>query len=102
MNFPFNANQGLAIVEVELTGPSGSAILRLALDTGATKSLINAAPLVALGYDPALSPHRMQVTTGNGVEFVPSITLMQLKALGGTRIDFPVLFSRGQGHAGIP
>lgn len=36
MSFPFDPQQGLIIVPVELWGPSGSAILRLALDTGAT------------------------------------------------------------------
>lgn len=35
MSFPFDPQQGLIIVPTELWGPSGSAILRLALDTGA-------------------------------------------------------------------
>jgi hypothetical protein len=34
MNFPFAPQQGLVIVRAELWGPSGSAVLRLALDTG--------------------------------------------------------------------
>ena len=35
MSFPFDPQQGLIIVPVELWGPSGSAVLRLALGTGA-------------------------------------------------------------------
>ena len=41
-----------------IDGPSGRAVLRLALDTGATATLINVGMLVALGYDPALVPDR--------------------------------------------
>ncbi len=47
--------------------------------------------LVALGYDPALVPERIQVTTGSGVEFVPRITLHKITALGQERTSFPVL-----------
>jgi len=59
------------MIHAAVDGPSGSAVLQLALDTGATGTMINAGMLVALGYDPALAPERIQVTTGSGVEFVP-------------------------------
>lgn len=82
MNFPFDPQQGLILVRVELWGPSGSAVLRLALDTGATFTVVNIGMLVALGYDPALLSDRIQVTTGSGVEFVPRVPLAKLIALG--------------------
>jgi predicted aspartyl protease len=91
MSFPFDPKKGLVIVRAELWGPAGSAVLRLALDTGATGTLVNVGLLVALGYDPALSPDRVQVTTGSGVEFVPSITLEKIRSLGKDRLGFPVL-----------
>ncbi len=91
MSFRFNPNQGLIIVSAELWGPNGSAVLRLALDTGATGTLINVGMLVALGYDPAMAPDRVQVTTGSGVEFVPLVKLDGMMALGRTTGDFPVL-----------
>lgn len=91
MSFPFNPNQGLVIAQAELWGPAGSAVLRLALDTGATGTLVNVGLLVAVGYDPALSPDRVQVTTGSGVEFVPLITLNKLRSLGKERLAFPIL-----------
>ena len=62
MSFPFNANEGLVIVRTEVTGPSGVAVLRLALDTGATSTLINAAMLVSIGYDPAIVADRFELT----------------------------------------
>jgi len=66
-------------------------VLRFALDTGATRTLVNAGMLVAIGYDPALVPDRFQITTGSGVEFVPRITLSKITALSQERTTFPVL-----------
>jgi hypothetical protein len=91
MSFPFEPQQGLIIVRAELWGPSGSAVLRLALDTGATGIVVNVGMLVAVGYDPALVPDRTQVTTGSGIEFVPRVILDKLVALGQERTGFPVL-----------
>ena len=91
MSFPFHPHQGLIIVSAELWGPNGSAVLRLALDTGATGTLVNVGMMVALGYDPALSPNRVQVTTGSGVEFAPLVTLDAIMALGRRTTRFPVL-----------
>jgi hypothetical protein len=91
MIYPFSLDDGLIVVEVEVVGPATVAILRLALDTGATTTLINVAHLVALGYDPALAPTRVQITTGSGVEFVPRLPLTKIAALGQERFGFPVL-----------
>ena len=91
MSSAFDPQQGLIIVRTELWGPTGSAVLRLALDTGATATVVNIAMLVAVGYDPALAPTRVQVTTGSGVEYVPRVTLSRILALGQERVDFAVL-----------
>jgi predicted aspartyl protease len=91
VSLPFDPQQGLIIVRTELWGPTGSAVLRLALDTGATATVVNIAMLVAVGYDPALAPTRVQVTTGSGVEYAPRVTLSRVLALGQERVDFAVL-----------
>jgi len=91
MPFSFDPGQALIIVRAEVVGPAASAVLRLALDTGATWTLINTAILVSIGYDPALMPERLQVTTGSGIEFVPRLNLSKISALGQHRADFPVL-----------
>ena len=66
-------------------------MLRLARDTGATTTLVNVAMLVGMGYDPALAPTRVQVTTGSGVEYVPRVTVSRIRALGQDRVLFGVL-----------
>lgn len=91
MSFPFDPQQGLIIVRAELWGPTGSVVLRFALDTGATSTVINIGLLVAVGYDPALAPERIQITTGSGVEFVPRVTVDRLSALGQEQSGFPAL-----------
>ena len=60
MSFSFTPRHGLIVIGAELNGPNGSAILRLALDTGATSTLVNVAMLVAIGCDPALAADRVQ------------------------------------------
>ncbi|MFN8493546.1 MAG: retropepsin-like aspartic protease [Caldilineaceae bacterium] len=91
MSYSFNAQRGLMIVSTELFGPSGSVILRLALDTGATGTMVNTALLVAVGYDPALAPDRIQITTGSGVEFTPRLAVDKIFALGQEQVNFMVL-----------
>ena len=78
----------MIIVRSELFGPSGIIILRLALDTGATSTMISVGPLAAVGYDPSLVSDRVQVTTGSGVEFVPRIQISRLTALAGNAPAF--------------
>ncbi len=41
MSYQFDPDTGLVIVYSEVFGPSGSIVLRLALDTGATGTMIN-------------------------------------------------------------
>jgi predicted aspartyl protease len=101
VRFVFDAGQGLVIVHAELFGPSGSAVLRLALDTGATATLVNVGHFVAVGYDPSLVSGRVQVTTGSGVEYVPRIEVTRIKALGQERVLFPVLSHTLPPSAGI-
>ena len=91
MSFVFDPRRGLIVVQAELWGPSGSGVLRLALDTGATSTLANVGMLVAIGYNPALTAERVQVTTGSGVEFAPRVLLLRVSALGQERLGFPVL-----------
>lgn len=101
MSQAFQAQRGLVIVGAELYGPSGRAVLRLAVDTGATSTLISAGLLVAVGYDPALAASHVQVTTGSGVVFAPRIDVLRLDALGTSQTQFAVLAHTLPPSAGI-
>jgi len=91
MKIKFDPTQGLIIIPTRLYGLHTDTIVRLALDTGATSSMVNWDVAVLLGYDPASSKERIQVTTGSGVEFAPQIVLKKVEALGRTLENFPIL-----------
>ena len=101
MRQTFNAQRGLVIVQTERFGPTGSIVLSLALDTGATGTMVNVAPLTTIGYDPSLAPDRVQVTTGSGVEYAPRLSVSRIKALGQERSNFLVLAHTLPPSAGI-
>ncbi|MFH1898121.1 MAG: retropepsin-like aspartic protease [Candidatus Desantisbacteria bacterium] len=91
MSLKFNPNEGLIIVPTRLFGSNGDTIVQLALDTGATCSLINWDVAMLIGYDPAIIQERVQITTGSGVEFAPRIKMMKIVALGMLRENFPII-----------
>ncbi|MCI0489651.1 MAG: retropepsin-like domain-containing protein [Blastocatellia bacterium] len=101
MSFAFNAHQGLIIVRTEIWGSSGSGVLSLALDTGATSTLVNQSRLMQLGYDPAVAPDRLQISTASGIEFVPRLTVDKITALGQEHTNFPVLCHTLPASAGV-
>jgi predicted aspartyl protease len=91
MSVPFDSGLSLVVVRAKLWGPDGSVAVRLALDTGSTSTLINWAPLMTIGYDPANAMARTQVATGSGFELVPRVTIDRIDALEHTRLNISVL-----------
>lgn len=72
----------LVVVETELFGQKKSRILKMALDTGATYTMIPWVVAEVLGYDPAISRRKVKLTTASGAERAPMITLQGIKVLG--------------------
>ncbi len=91
MTFPFDRSEGLILVNARISGTIGEFRLVLALDTGATSTVINVDPLVAAGYDPATTTERKRITTGSGVEYAAVVRVSSLEALGQEVSGFPVL-----------
>ena len=91
MSVSFNPNYGLIVVWAEIWGPAKNTIVRLAVDTGASGTLVNTAVLVSLGYDPSSLPTRIQVTTASGIAFAPRLMISRIRAIDLERVDFPVI-----------
>jgi predicted aspartyl protease len=91
VSFSFNPVRGLIRVRVELSGPIGNTAVYLALDTGATATLIGLDPLRLAGYDATSAGQQMQITTGSGVAQAHRMPVTSLTALGQTRANFPVV-----------
>lgn len=91
MRLPFNPVAGLITVPTLLFGPTGKATLNLALDTGASRTLINEDLLIAVGYDPAQTGAQTKITTGSKVEAVSLVHTDKIKALGQERAGLLVI-----------
>ena len=91
MSLLFVPEEGVVVVPARLWGPNADIVVRLALDTGATLSLLNWDVVTLLGYNPAIVPARVRITTASRVESVPQIVIEKIEALGKERRDFPVL-----------
>jgi predicted aspartyl protease len=101
MNFAFNPTDGPVIVLAQLWGKQGDLAVQLALDTGATASVLSWETVALLGYDPAATEARVQITTGSGVEFAPRVSIDKIEALGKERLNFPVLCHTLPPSAGV-
>jgi predicted aspartyl protease len=91
VTFSFNPARGLIQVEAAIVGPTGNAVVRLALDTGATATLIGIDPLQLAGYDPPGAGTPVPTTTASGVVQSFRLPVLSLTALGQARISIPVL-----------
>src|SRR6266849_1165294 len=101
MSTPFYAADGLIIVPAQVWGPAGDRVVQLALDTGATVTIVRTAILVSIGYDPALAPDRVLMTTGSGIEYASRLTVSRFEALGRIRNGFSVIAHTLPPSAGI-
>jgi hypothetical protein len=91
MSFPFNPHGGLIIVPVTLGGPQREVIVELALDTGATATVINQNALQYAGFQLDEAGRPAEIATGSGIESVPEVRLDSIHALGKAETDFSIL-----------
>jgi len=77
--YPLLREAGLLLVYVRRSGPKGSRLVRLALDTGATTTMIPPKASLAIGVNPARSTTFRQTLTASGQELVPLVVIPQLR-----------------------
>ena len=90
MTYPFRPRSGHIVVFTEIWGPLRSHVFKLALDTGATGTVVKAESLNYIGYDLSLFP-TVSMTTLSGSVQVPDVTVTRIEALGQTRSNFLIL-----------
>jgi predicted aspartyl protease len=86
----FDPHADLIYFFAQIVGPARRDILRLALDTGATFTVVSLPVLIELGFTPSLVTGE-RILTGSGVEFLPRVIVQGFTALGQERSNFPVL-----------
>jgi clan AA aspartic protease (TIGR02281 family) len=103
----FERDAPVILLNVLLVGPRAEVEVDMALDTGATYTMIPWDLAERLGYDPAGSRERANLVTASGTERVPLITLGAVEALGVRVTDVKVAChdlpptSRVQGLLGL-
>lgn len=80
--FRFDPKQSIILCYVEIASPKIRLSLKMALDTGATYTMIPIEAAVAIGCSPLRSKRRIEITTGSGIEYVPIVTIPKFKAFG--------------------
>ncbi len=81
----------LIVVYVTLTGPRTQRTVKMALDTGATHTLIPFEVALGLELDPAASRRRMDIVTASGTLFAPVVRIPTLQLIGQTLQDVEVV-----------
>jgi predicted aspartyl protease len=91
LKYQFDPKAGIILIKTKVYGPRGDAIVNLALDTGATWTLVSWETAVLVGYDPASIQQRTAITTGSGIEYCPKLNLLRVEALGKSVSSLEVL-----------
>ncbi len=91
MIFSFNPGSGLVLVQALITGVEGKATINIALDTGASRTLINEDILLSLGYNRSQAVGQSKITTGSKIESVAMIQINRLFALNQERTEMIVV-----------
>ena len=91
MSVKFDPNKQLIVVRTRIIGPAGDTMIHLALDTGASSTVIGWDALALVGYQLADAYCHVEMTTGSGTELVPKIKLQQIETLGKRRRSLGVV-----------
>ena len=73
---------GLLSFYVQIIGPKTYRIIKLAMDTGATYTIISLETAISIGYNPIASKKHIEVTTASGTIIAPIITIKSITCLG--------------------
>ena len=76
------SRQAILAVYAVVVGPRTWRSLKLAVDTGATYTMLPPDVLLDIGYDPAKTSRRLELSTANGLVMVPLVRVQALKCLG--------------------
>jgi predicted aspartyl protease len=87
----FDSRKGLILVKVKITGTLRSEQTVFALDTGATKTLINVDLLKRVGYTHKDFQETLMITTGSGKEQSHLLQVRSIEGLGIVKRNFSIL-----------
>lgn len=80
--FKLNSTQGIILCKAKLTNRRQSIFIKLAVDTGASFSMISIESALAIKIDPSKSTRRIEITTANGIILAPIIKIPSFNCFG--------------------
>ena len=89
--FAFNPAHPLILCHATLAGGEIDLSLRMAVDTGATRTMIPVEAAAVIGCDVEHAHRNMEIATASGIERLPIVTVPRFTALGIEASDFDVV-----------
>ena len=86
----FNSSENLIYASAEVYGPGGSVLAKLALDTGATITILSSNVILGAGYDLATG-NEVRIVTGSAVPTARELVITRLDAIGQSVKDLYVV-----------
>ena len=93
MIIPFEPRAGLVIIPLKIFGPANSMVVRFAVDTGATESVLKRNVALLLGYGLGTHREKTLLTATSSKSSIVEIVTQRIEALGEVREGFPMLCS---------
>jgi predicted aspartyl protease len=87
----FDPEEDLIYLSATIFGPLGDINAHLALDTGATITMIRRGILLAIGYDLDSIATKISIVTGSGVEAAKQLTVEKIQAIDQAVDDVTVI-----------
>lgn len=80
---PIRFQEGIIPVYGQIIGPRHKCTIKMALDTGATYTIIPAEKVIVTGHKlPTSKEELVMISTASGIEYVPLVTISSFKCLG--------------------
>lgn len=80
--FKINAKLGIILCHAEICAQARPIVLKMALDTGATYTMIPFEVAIAAGLNPARAKKQIEIVMGGGIVMAPLIKIPSFKAFG--------------------
>ena len=82
--FKLTSEKGLIICYAKISGKGKPILLKMALDTGTTKTIIPPMAALGIGINPIHSQEITEIITGSGTEICPIVSIPKFSCLGFT------------------
>lgn len=89
-NFIFDPKRSIILCYAEIVGKRTEFSLKMALDTGATYTMIPTEAAAGIGCNPIRAQRKIEITTGSGIEYLPLVIIPKFRAFGVTIRNFEV------------